>query len=126
MSFFKYIFYRIFSIYRKKHDKDESSFVALVFVNLLMFMNIFVLGGILYNFNLLPLFFKTKIEVVVVMIVMLIINYFIFLHKAKYDEFCDEFGSKTDSRIKYKGWLILFYIIISTFLLFIVPFIKPL
>ena len=97
----------------------------MIFVNLFMFMNIFVAGGILNNFNLLPVFFKSKIQVVVFIIVLLIINYFVFLHKMKYDKFCDEFEQKTNSKSKRKGWLIILYFIISTSLLFIVPFIKP-
>ena len=125
MIFFKYIFYRIFSIFRKKHDEDESSYTAMVFVNLFMFMNIFEVGGILNNFNLLPVFFKSKIQVVIFIFVLLIINYFIFLHKMKYNEFCDEFERKTNSRSKQKGWIIILYFIISTSLLFVIPFIKP-
>ncbi len=125
MIFYKYIFYRIFSIYRKKHDKDESSYTAMIFVNLFMFMNIFVVGGLLNNFNLLPVFFKSKIQVVIFIIVLLIVNYFIFLHKIKYDVFCDEFERKTNSKSKQNGWLIVLYFIISTSLLFAVPFIKP-
>lgn len=125
MIIFKYVFYRIFSIYRKKHDKDESSYVAMIFVTLFMFMNIFVVGGIVNNFNLLPVFFKSKIQVIVFMVILLVINFFIFLHKKKYDRFCDEFEQKANSKSKQKGWIIVLYFIISTSLLFVVPFIKP-
>ena len=124
MQFFKYIFYRIFSIYRKKHDKGESAYTAMIFVNLFMFMNIFAVGGILNRFNLLPVFFKSKIQIVIFIIVLLIINYFVFLHKKKYNKFCDEFEEKTNSNSKKNGWLIVLYFILSTSLLFVVPFIK--
>lgn len=125
MIFFKYIFYRIFSIYRKKHDKDESSYTAMIFVNLFMFMNIFVVGGLLNNFNLLPVFFKSKIQIIVFMVILLVINFFIFLHKNRFDIFCNEYEQKANSKSKQKGWIIVLYFIISTSLLFVVPFIKP-
>lgn len=125
MILFKYIFYRIFSIYRKKHDKNESSYTAMIFVNLFMFMNIFVVGGLLNNFNLLPVFFKSKIQVVVFMVFLLVINFFVFLHNNKFDDFCDKYEQKANSKSKQKGWIIVLYFIISTSLLFVVPFIKP-
>lgn len=125
MKFFKYVFYRIFSIYNKKHDKNESAYTAMIFVNLFMFMNIFVVGGILNNFNLLPVFFKSKIQVAVFIIVLLIINYFVFLHKKKYNEFCNKFEQKTNLKGEENKWLIILYFILSASMLFAVPFIKP-
>lgn len=122
--FYKYIFYRIFSLYRKKNDIDESSYTAMIFVNLLMFMNVFFIVGILNNFKLLPIFFRSKTQVIIFIIVLLFINYFIFLRKKKYERFCDKFERKANSKSKEKGWLIVLYFIISAFLLIVLPFIK--
>jgi hypothetical protein len=88
-------------------------------------MNIFVVGGLLNSFNLLPVFFKSKIQVIVFMVILLVINFFVFLHRKRFEIFCDEFEKKANSKSKQKGWIIVLYLIISTSLLFVVPFIKP-
>lgn len=124
MYFFKYIFYRIFSFYRKKHDEAESAITSMIFVSLFMFMNIFVVSGLLYNFKLLPVFFDSKIQVVIFMIALFGINYFILLYKKKYSLIISEVEKKPQSKGKLKGWLIVLYFLISCFLLFIIPFVK--
>jgi len=122
MAFFKYIFFRIFISYRKKHDEIESAITAMIFVSLFMFMNIFSLGGLLNNFELLPVFFKSKLQVTSFIIVLFFVNFYIFLYKKKYKIIYERF---TNSRnIKGNRWFVILYLIISVLLLLVTPFIK--
>lgn len=125
MIFFKYVFYRIYSVYHKKCDKKESAFTAMIFVSLFLFMNIFVIGAVLNKINLLHTFFNSEFQVIVFMTSLFVINFFVFVVKNRYEKICYEFDQKADSKSKQNGWLIVIYFIFSISLLFVVPFIKP-
>lgn len=124
MKWIQYVFYRIFLLYRKKHDASESAFTAIIFVSLFLFMNIFVIGAILNKFDLLPVFFSLPIQGIMFMVGLFIAVYFLILYKKKYLEFINRFKKESISKRKINGWLVVVYIFISTILLYLVPLIK--
>ena len=124
MKWMQYVFYRIFSLYRRKHDDGESAIIAMMFVSLLMFMNIFAIGAILYNFKLLPLFFSLPSQGTIFIFGLFALNYFLFIYKNRYVRFVQKFEQNSLLKRK-KGWLIVLHIILSAALLYAIPFVKP-
>lgn len=103
MAFFKYLLYRIFILLKKKHDNNESAITALILVNLFMYLNIFALGGLLNKLKLLPIFFRSKIQVIAFIIILLIVNYFILIHNENYLKIYEKFDNETNDTYKRKG-----------------------
>lgn len=122
MLFFKYIFFRIYILYRRKHDEIESAVTALLFVNLFMFMNFFSIGGILNKFELLPVFFKSSYQVIIFIIILFFINYITLVHKKTYRRIHERFVNNTN--YTRNGWIVIIYLIITIVLVFAIPFIK--
>jgi len=124
MKWIQYVFYRIFFLYRKRHDESESAIIAMIFVSLFLFMNIFVIGAILYKFNLLPVFFSLPVQGSMFILGLFMVNYFLILYRKKYLIFVLRFEKESISKRKINGWLVVVYIFISTILLYLIPLIK--
>jgi len=122
MLFFKYVFFRIYVLYRRKYDEIESAVTALLFVNLFMFMNFFSIGGILNKFELLPVFFKSSYQVIIFMTILFFVNYITLVHKKTYRRIHERFVNNTN--YTRNGWIVIIYLIITIVLVFAIPFIK--
>ncbi len=80
---YKYLYYRIYSWNVKKGEKDISQWKAVVIVSFMMFLNLLLLGLLSRFLGIAEDPFPKKI-VTPVMLVLIGLNYFLFMHSGKY------------------------------------------
>ena len=121
IKFYKYIYIVIYRWnLRNVGEADDPKFNALLGIAFILFitiLNILLLTNILANFNLFPKGDLPKTPLVILLVILLIINYYFLIYNKNYKQINEEF--KLLSKIKKRIWSfgVIFYIICSFLLL---------
>ncbi len=116
INFFKYLYYRFYSWNLKTWG--ESNFPqwnALYGVSFMMFLNLNLLGLILQFFGI-NIFLRNELpkkELIFIMLCIIIINYFLFIHKGNFRIIAKELKKESLERRRKNTILIWLYVIIS-------------
>jgi hypothetical protein len=121
MNYFDYIYYRVYSIYQKWREPDPWIYASIL-VALMQFLNLLVIYLIVdelinTSVNLKP--------IIIVLIVALIgLNFQRYKNVKPYEKIENFWKDEQKESKKKKGWVIVFYIIISVLLPIAYGFIK--
>ena len=101
IKLYKYLYYRLYSWNLKTWgESDMPQWNALLGVSFMMFLNLSLLG-ILIQFLGLNIFSKNdlpKKEIIILMLGLFVLNYFLFIQKAKYLTLIKELKKETIKR----------------------------
>jgi hypothetical protein len=113
---FKYLYYRLYSWNLKTWgESDFPQWNALYGVSFMMFLNLNLLGLILQFFDI-NIFLRNELpikELVFIMLCIIIINYFLFIHKGNFRIMVKELKNESLERRRKNTILIWLYVIIS-------------
>ncbi len=116
IKLYKYLYYRLYSWNLKTWgESDMPQWNALLGVSFMMFLNLSLLG-ILIQFLGLNIFSKNdlpKKEIIILMLGLFVLNYFLFIQKAKYLTLIKELKKETPKKRRMNTVLLWLYIILS-------------
>jgi hypothetical protein len=115
-----YLYYRIYSLWKKMPGRDYA-FSAMTALSLLIVFNIAVLivyFRLLKNYS----FQQVKIPTILSTVLILVVNYFIFMYKDNYIEIEKSFINETQKQKKIRSIPILIYVFLTFIFLFWVLF----
>ena len=121
LKLYKYLYYRLYSWNLKTWGmEDAPQWNALLGVSFMMFLNLLLLGHVLQYFDV-NIFLREetpKKEAVAIGVILLGINYFIFIYKNKYKVIENQFKKETKWQRRKNALLLWLYVILS-FALFV-------
>ncbi len=117
-----YLYYRIYSLWKKMPGRDYA-FSAMAALSLLLVFNI---ATVIVYFRLLKNFTYQQVKIPVILSVALILvaNYFIFVYKDKYIEIEKRFINRIEKQKKLRSIAIISYVFLTFVFLFWVLFNK--
>lgn len=119
MNLIQYLFFRIYSIQRKRFGEIESSLVSIMTITCLIFINLITIGIFLEVLTNLQMIIDTPLKVLVLMVIIFGLLSFIFLHQGRYKLIEQKYFDESN-RSKIFGTLrIIAYIALSFILFFI-------
>lgn len=111
------------------HSKGEDSLTAaglsVMTASIIFFANIFTIGALLKKRNVLERFINKPLDGVYLMMFLLIINYFLFMHKKKYLIIKEKFADENKKMKIVGGLFVILYCLLSFIFLLIVASYKP-
>ncbi len=111
------------------HSKGEDSItaagLAVMTISVVFFANIFTIGAFLRKANILNRFMNRPREAIFLMIVLLFINYFLFMHKKKYLNIKELFDNENRQKRIIGSTIVFLYCFISFILLLALAAYKP-
>jgi hypothetical protein len=116
MKLYRYLYYRLYTWNLKAWgEKDIPQWNALFGVSFMMFLNLGLVGLLLQAFgmNLFQRDEVPKIELIVLMVGLFILNYFIFIYKGNYLTIIKELKKETLKIRKANTFLIWLYVVLS-------------
>ena len=125
MKILDYLFYKIYRANLIGSGKSIAPFVAPIYLSGLIFFNVLVLGAFLRKIDLLPFFFRNKIQVIAFIICLFAISNFLFLYKKRYKKIISKYEQKSEHERKRGNLIVWLYTIISFLLIFAVAYYKP-
>lgn len=116
MTFFYYLFYKIFYMHSKGEKDFSAAFLAMLTTSAVFFLNAIFVIGFLQKNNLIPVFRITHFCAILLLLILICLSYFLFVYKNKYKNiemrFCNE-----NSKNKIWGGIVVFLYCIVSFLL---------
>jgi len=111
-----YLYYRIYSLWKKMPGRDYE-FSAMTALSLLIIFNI---SSLIAYFRLLKSysFQQVKIPLIISAVLILVVNYFIFIYKDNYIEIEKSFINETQKQKKIRSIPVLIYVFLTFFFLF--------
>lgn len=113
MNPYNYLFYRIYKRHNSKYSKPESVFFACMVVSCIVFLNLFTVGIFLYRSKLIPLFVDSKLQSVLIVFLILIVNFYYFYGKKRYLAIESRYVNISNKRNNLGTFVILLYVFIS-------------
>ena len=116
MNFYYYLFYKIYR-FTQKLGRDDVAFSATVGLTFLLGLNLIVI-----SFKLFPATVKSlneyqyKIPLLIVSGAILIINYFLFVFKKRYEDIEKQFINESKRKKRIGNFIVIAYVIISLLL----------
>lgn len=125
MTWFDYVYYRVYIAYQKRKDPDPCIYARAI-VTLVQCMNFFIPMVILediFQLYTLPETKKAKPFLIIFMLIILVLNY--RRYKIKNFEKLNKIWSDESKRVRrIRGWLVMIYILLSVLFPVIYGFIK--
>jgi hypothetical protein len=116
MKLYRYLYYRLYSWNLKAwREKDLPQWNALFGVSFMMFLNLGLVGLLLQTFGM-NIFQRNELpkkELIVIMVGILILNYFLYIQKGKYLTITKELKKETLKKRKTNTYLIWLYVVLS-------------
>ena len=125
MKILNYIFYKIFFMHSKGEDNSTAAGLAVMTTSAIFFANIFTIGAFLKKTNILPQFIHSKIQAILLMFLLVVINYFIFMYKKKYLNIKEKFDNESKHQKVIGSTIVYFYFFLSFILLLVLALYKP-
>lgn len=113
MNPYNYLFYRIYKRHNTKYSKPESVFFASMVVSCIIFLNLFTVGIFLYRSKLIPLFIGSKLQSLLLILLILAFNSYYFYSKKRYLGIEDNYVNISKKRNNLGTFFILLYVLIS-------------
>ena len=123
INIYNVIFFKLYKTSLKTANKDIAEWTTMIAMSILIFFNI-------TSVIVLTKIYKTGIfnvhSMPIIMIVLLIINYLLFIRDKKYLKIAKEYSKISELKNKILGYIVLFYVIGSIWLFFhIIEAYKP-
>ncbi len=123
INIYNVIFFKLYKTSLKTANKDIAEWTTMIAMSILIFFNI-------TSVIVLTKIYKTGIfnvhSMPIIMIVLLIINYLLFIRDKKYLKIAKEYSKISELKNKILGYIVLFYVIGSIWLFFhIIETYKP-
>jgi len=116
----EYLYYKIYS-WKKK---DVPEWTASFGISLLMFLKLVILYEITTIIDKKLLITGIpKFIIVVIMLTLIIINYFWFIHKKKYLKIISKYNKETEKQKLIRGFLILLYFFLTIGIILLLAYI---
>lgn len=116
MKFFKYLYYRIYTWNLKKWgERDVPQMNAMFGVSFMMFVNLFPIGALL-ELSGLKIFLRgetPKMELIIILLSLLGLNYFLFVHDGKYRLIAKELRKESPRKRRINTIYIWLYFLLS-------------
>lgn len=116
MLLYKYIYYCLYKLYRKKNSELESILSPLFFVSILIVINALTIL-VFVDKNIYKIeYLKSSIHTVILLVLIYVINYFMLVHRKRYLKIFSKIESlKLTVKGRFlNGWLVTIYLIVST------------
>jgi hypothetical protein len=121
IKIYRYLYYRLYSWNLKTWGREDlPQWNALLGVSFMMFLNLGLLGFLLQAFGI-KIFLRNELPkkgLIVIMVGLLILNYFLFIHNSNYVTITKELKQETLKKRKTNTFLIWLYVVLS-FALFV-------
>ena len=125
MRILQYIYYKILLMHSKGENNITAAGLAVMTISVIFFANIFTIGAFLRKTNILHRFINKPREGILLMIVLLFINYFLFMHKTKYLNIKEMFVSESKQKRIIGSAFVILYCFLSFILLLAIAAYKP-
>lgn len=116
MNLYKYLYFRLYSWNLQQWGKkDDPQWNALLGVSFMMFINLTTIGLLmdLIGFNIILNREIPTVEIIIIMLIILIFNYFRFVYNQQYKLIAKEFSKETRKEKLYKTLLLWLYVVAS-------------
>lgn len=115
MMIYNYIFYKMF-VTVSRTNKSIPGWSTMITLSVILFFNIITVINIFFK-EYIYLFANQNISVGLGILLM-IVNYLIFIRKNAYDKIINQYKKETKKQSYVRGSLVLFYIVGSVYLFF--------
>lgn len=119
-----YIYYRLLDMHSRGEDNVTGAILAVITISLFFWLNIFSVVGLFRNVGFMTIFFNKTIWLSL-MILLFIMNYFIFVHNKKYNRIIQMFKDEQKSIKRRHGLYTLLYLLISIVFFVLITLFKP-
>jgi hypothetical protein len=119
-----YFYYRLFDMHSRGEVVSLGAFLAVITTSFIFWLNIFTISGFLRKVNILPTFFN-KTNWIAFLITLFAIDYFLFMHKKKYEKIIQMFKDETRGEKVKNSLFVLLYIFLSIAVFIIMVLYKP-
>ncbi len=117
-----YFYYRLFDMHSRGEDHVTGAFMALFTSSLPIWLNIFSIIALLRKIDLFPVFFSKTVWLSF-MVLLFVVDYFLFVHRKKYEKIIQLFKDEPKAKRRKGSLLVLLYILISVvFFIFVVQY----
>ena len=125
MRTLKYIYYKLLLMHSRGEDSNTSAGLAVITISVIFFTNIFTIGAFLRKTDILPRFINNPRDGVLLMVAILIIDYFLFMYKRKYLSIKEMFVGESKRKKIIGGTLVVVYCFLSFILSLALAAYKP-
>ena len=119
-----YIYYRIWDMHSRGEERSFAAYLAVVTISILFWLNLFSFIGLLRKIDLIPVFFN-KAGSIALGLSWILLDYFLFMHKKKYETIISLFKDESKSKRFRKGLLVLLYVLLSVVVFVLGALYKP-
>ena len=125
MRLLQYVYYKIFLMHSKGEDNTTSAGLAVMTISVVFFANIFTIGAFLRKVDILPRFINKPRDGILLMVGILIINFFLFFYKKRFLVVKEKFASESKRRKIIGSTLVVIYCFLSFILLLALAAYEP-
>lgn len=118
--FFDYLFYKVYRVVLKSSWQNISEFATSIYIAFLLSINIITTSELLFKLKTIPEIFSNKYQSMKLCVILIILSFLIFLWKGRYKKIIERFSTENDKESKRGNVLVLFYLIISVLMIFVV------
>jgi len=122
MKILQYIYYKIFQVHSRGEDNFVAAFMSVLTISVVFFLNFMIIEGFLIRINLISTFIiQTKFESILFGVIIIFINYFLFMHNKKYIKIIKMFENEGKKNKLIGNIIVLFYFISTVLLSLLIP-----
>lgn len=125
MRILQYIYYKIYRMHSKGEDGHTAAGFAVITTSFIFFSNIFIVGAFLKKSAIIPRFIDKPIEGIVLGLLLIGVDYLMFMHNNKYQRIKERFILETKKKKILGGIAVVLYCFLSFFLLLALAAYKP-
>ena len=125
MKILQYVYYKIFLMHSRSENSLTAAILAVITTSFVFFSNIFTVGAFLKKNDIIPVFIKNPIVGVLLGFCLIVLNYFLFMHKQKYLRIKERFINENKKNRILGSLCVLLYSFLSFFLLLGLALYRP-
>jgi hypothetical protein len=119
-----YIYYRLWDMHSRGEDQFTGAILAIFTTSLFFWLNIFSVIVLLRKLDLIPIFFSKTVSLSF-MILLFVVDYFLFVHNKKYEKIIQMFKDEPKNERRKKGLLVVLYILLLVVAFVLISLYKP-
>ena len=125
MKLLQYVYYKIYLMHSKGEDGFTAAGFAVMTISFVYFCNLFTVGALLKKFEIIPRFINRPIEGIVFGLLLIGVDYLMFMHNNKYKRIAERFVNETQKNKRLGGIAIGIYCFLSFILGLVIAAYKP-
>jgi hypothetical protein len=118
------IYYRLFDMHSRGEDQITGAFLAVITISIVFWLYLFSIIVLLKKIDVIP-FFLNKTETIALGIFIIILDYFLFMHKKKYEKIIQIFKDESNNERRRRRLFALLYVLLSVVIFVLITFYKP-